>query len=184
MYGIPTSRYLCLWLWWSYGYENIYSIHSLSLLCKSKSKFTVHIHYINIIYILCLTVVINYEEDIAMYTIKIADDPETYNRVLIYRPQKNIVSQLELISLWEKKTGKTFNRIHVPEDEIVKLSESKKFLLTRYFLIFDIIWLLALFIWLMGFFCSIYIYYGLLEKMSYIIFFLSQTTLSGDFLAS
>jgi hypothetical protein len=66
----------------------------------------------------------------------------------------------------------------------VKLSESKKFLLTRYFLIFDIIWLLALFIWLMGFFCSIYIYYVLLQKMSYIIFFLSQTTLSGDFLAS
>jgi hypothetical protein len=81
-----------------------------------------------------------------MYTIKMADDPETCNRVVIYRPQKNIVSQLELISLWEKKTGKTFNRIYVPEDEIVKLSESKKFLLTRYFLIFDIFWLLALFI--------------------------------------
>jgi hypothetical protein len=90
--------------------------------------------------------VINYEEDIALYTIKIADDPETCNRVVIYRPQKNIVSQLELICLWEKKTGKTFNRIYVPEDEIVKLSESKKFLLTRYFLIFDIFWLLALFI--------------------------------------
>ncbi|KAI5567494.1 hypothetical protein BDE02_13G093900 [Populus trichocarpa] len=57
--------------------------------------------------------VINYEEDIAMYTIKIADDPETCNRVVIYRPQKNIVTQLELISLWEKKTGKTFNRIYV-----------------------------------------------------------------------
>ncbi|KAH8490099.1 hypothetical protein Peur_065639 [Populus x canadensis] len=68
--------------------------------------------------------VMNYEEDIAMYTIKIADDPETCNRVVIYRPQKNIVTQLELISLWEKKTGKTFNRIYVPEDEIVKLSES------------------------------------------------------------
>ncbi|KAL9379730.1 hypothetical protein Peur_028212 [Populus x canadensis] len=68
--------------------------------------------------------VINYEEDIAMYTIKIADDPETCNRVVIYRPQKNIVTQLELISLWEKKTGKTFNRIYVPEDEIVKLSET------------------------------------------------------------
>jgi hypothetical protein len=81
-----------------------------------------------------------------MYTIKMADDPETCNRVVIYRPQKNIVSQLELISLWEKKTGKTFNRIYVPEDEIVKLSESKKFLLTRYFLIFDVLWLLSLFI--------------------------------------
>eukprot|EP00258_Populus_trichocarpa_P016750 XP_006376132.2 eugenol synthase 1 isoform X1 [Populus trichocarpa] len=68
--------------------------------------------------------VINYEEDIAMYTIKIADDPETCNRVVIYRPQKNIVTQLELISLWEKKTGKTFNRIYVPEDEIVKLSKT------------------------------------------------------------
>jgi hypothetical protein len=98
------------------------------------------------IYILCLTAVMNYEEDIALYTIKIADDPETCNRVVIYRPQKNIVSQLELISLWEKKTGKTFNRIYVPEDEIVKLSESKKFLLTRYFLIFDVLWLLSLFI--------------------------------------
>ncbi|CAK7344747.1 unnamed protein product [Dovyalis caffra] len=59
-----------------------------------------------------------------MYTMKVADDPKTCNRVVIYRPQKNIISQLELISLWEKKTGKTFNRIHVPEEEIVKLSET------------------------------------------------------------
>ncbi|KAJ6763511.1 PINORESINOL REDUCTASE-RELATED [Salix purpurea] len=66
----------------------------------------------------------NYEEDIAKYTIKSGDDPRTCNRVVIYRPQKNIVSQLELISLWEKKTGKTFNRIHVPEEEIVELSKT------------------------------------------------------------
>ncbi|KAJ6379495.1 hypothetical protein OIU76_016187 [Salix suchowensis] len=77
--------------------------------------------------------VMNYEDDIAMYTIKSADDPRTCNRVVIYRPQKNIVSQLELISLWEKKTGKTFNRIHVPEEEIVELSKSSKFLLPRYY---------------------------------------------------
>ncbi|KAJ6360594.1 hypothetical protein OIU77_004584 [Salix suchowensis] len=68
--------------------------------------------------------VMNYEEDIAKYTIKSADDPRTCNRVVIYRPQKNIVSQLELISLWEKKTGKTFNRIDVPEEEIVELSRT------------------------------------------------------------
>ena len=127
---------------------------------------------------------INYEEDIALYTIKIADDPETCNRVVIYRPQKNIVSQLELISLWEKKTGKTFNRIYVPEDEIVKLSESKKFLLTRYFLIFDVLWLLFPFYLINGILLfSIYIL-CFVRKMSYIIFFISQTTLSGDFLAS
>jgi hypothetical protein len=58
----------------------------------------------------------------------------------------------------------------------VKLSESKKFLLTRYFLIFDIIWLLALFIWLMGFFCSIYIYIYILcfvrKNVIYNLFFI------------
>ncbi|KAF2305470.1 hypothetical protein GH714_005569 [Hevea brasiliensis] len=49
--------------------------------------------------------VLNYEEDIAIYTIKAADDPRTLNRVVIYRPEKNIISQFELISLWEKKTA-------------------------------------------------------------------------------
>ena len=84
----------------------------------------------------------------------------------------------------EKKTGKTFNRIYVPEDEIVKLSESKKFLLTRYFLIFDVLWLLFPFYLINGILLfSIYIL-CFVRKMSYIIFFISQTTLSGDFLAS
>ncbi|XP_059631976.1 eugenol synthase 1-like [Cornus florida] len=68
--------------------------------------------------------VLNYEEDIATYTIKVATDPRTCNRVVIYRPSPNIVSQLELISLWEKKTGRMFKRVHVSEDEIVKLSET------------------------------------------------------------
>jgi hypothetical protein len=59
-----------------------------------------------------------------MYTIKAATDPRTCNRIVIYRPPENILSQLELISLWERKTGRSFNRIHVSEEEIVKLSES------------------------------------------------------------
>jgi hypothetical protein len=76
--------------------------------------------------------VLNYEEDIATYTIKVANDPRTCNRVVIYRPPKNILSQLELISLWEKKTGRSFNRVYISEEEIVKLSESKNILhLTR-----------------------------------------------------
>ncbi|KAJ8759317.1 hypothetical protein K2173_006837 [Erythroxylum novogranatense] len=56
--------------------------------------------------------VLNYEEDIAMYTIKLADDARAH------------ISQLELISLWENKTGRTFKRVHVPEDDIVNLSKS------------------------------------------------------------
>ncbi|KAM7507587.1 hypothetical protein LguiA_018040 [Lonicera macranthoides] len=70
------------------------------------------------------TVVLNYEEDIGKYTIKVATDPRTCNRVVIYRPKTNIISQLQLISLWEKKTGRTFKRVHLPEQQIIDLSES------------------------------------------------------------
>ena len=76
-------------------------------------------------YLLLYVVVWNFEEDIATYTILAANDSKVANRVILYRPPGNIVSQLELISAWEKKTGRTFKRVHVPEEEIVKLSESK-----------------------------------------------------------
>ena len=72
------------------------------------------------------TAVLNYEEDIALYTIKVANDPTACNRIVIFLPPKNIISQLELIALWEKKTGRSFKRVHVSEEELVKLSESKK----------------------------------------------------------
>uniref|UniRef100_A0A5B7B975 NmrA-like domain-containing protein n=1 Tax=Davidia involucrata TaxID=16924 RepID=A0A5B7B975_DAVIN len=68
--------------------------------------------------------ILNFEEDIATCTIKVATDPRTCNRVVIYRPPKNIISQLELISLWEKKTGQKFKRVHVSEEEMVTLSET------------------------------------------------------------
>ena len=55
------------------------------------------------------------------------NDPRTCNRIVIYRPQTNILSQLELISLWEHKTGRNFKRIQVSEEELVKLSQSKNF---------------------------------------------------------
>ncbi|EEF31838.1 isoeugenol synthase 1 [Ricinus communis] len=67
--------------------------------------------------------VLNYEEDVAAYTVRAATDPRVMNRVIIYRPPENIVSQLDLICSWEKKTGRTLKKNHVPEEEIVKLSE-------------------------------------------------------------
>ncbi|MBA0666846.1 hypothetical protein Goklo_003208 [Gossypium klotzschianum] len=68
-----------------------------------------------------------YEEDIANYTIRVANDPRTCNKMVIYKMQKNILSQIELISLWEKKTGKYFKKVHVPEEELVKLTETLPF---------------------------------------------------------
>ncbi|XP_027153042.1 isoeugenol synthase 1-like [Coffea eugenioides] len=68
--------------------------------------------------------VLNYEEDVAIYTIRAATDPRVEKRVIIYRPPKNIVSQLDLISSWEKKTGRTMKITHLPEEEVVKLTET------------------------------------------------------------
>ncbi|WVY99788.1 hypothetical protein V8G54_025858 [Vigna mungo] len=68
----------------------------------------------------------NIKEDIAMYTVKAANDPRTRNRVVICRPPKNIVSQNELISLWEIKCGYNFSNTFILEEELVKQSQSKK----------------------------------------------------------
>ena len=77
--------------------------------------------------------VLNYEEDVAIYTIRAATDPRVEKRVIIYRPPKNIVSQLDLISSWEKKTGRTMKITHLPEEEVVKLTESKNTIFIFFF---------------------------------------------------
>lgn len=68
--------------------------------------------------------VMNLEDDIAAFTIMVANDPRTVNKLVIYRPPDNIMSQSELVSLWEKKTGRTFERVFLPEAEMVVLSQS------------------------------------------------------------
>ncbi|OAY85818.1 isoflavone reductase-like protein isoform X1 [Ananas comosus] len=60
------------------------------------------------------------ENDIGTYTIKAADDPRTLNKTLYLRPPANILTHNELVSLWEKKVGKTFERVYVPEEEVLK----------------------------------------------------------------
>ncbi|GFY93862.1 hypothetical protein Acr_09g0003080 [Actinidia rufa] len=68
-------------------------------------------------------VAFTYEEDVAAYTVKAATDERVTNRVIIYRLPRNIMSQLDLISCWEKKTGAKLDKIYVPEHEIISLSQ-------------------------------------------------------------
>ncbi|KAK4801780.1 hypothetical protein SAY86_022267 [Trapa natans] len=60
------------------------------------------------------------EEDIATYTIRAVDDPRTLNKILYIRPPANAYSFNDLVSLWEKKIGKTLERIYVPEEKVLK----------------------------------------------------------------
>ncbi|XP_073126967.1 isoflavone reductase-like protein [Henckelia pumila] len=64
--------------------------------------------------------VFNCDHDIATYTIKAVDDPRTLNKILYIKPPKNIYSFNDLVSLWEKKIGKTLEKEYVPEEQILK----------------------------------------------------------------
>ncbi|KAL3497959.1 hypothetical protein ACH5RR_040691 [Cinchona calisaya] len=59
------------------------------------------------------------EDDIATYTIKTIDDPRTLNKTLYLRPPRNILSQREVVQLWEKLTGKELNKSSISKDEFL-----------------------------------------------------------------
>ncbi|KAJ6716784.1 PHENYLCOUMARAN BENZYLIC ETHER REDUCTASE 1 [Salix koriyanagi] len=67
-----------------------------------------------------LKAVFNKEDDIATYTIKAVDDPRALKKILYIRPPANTISFNDLVSLWEKKIGKTLERIYVPEEQLLK----------------------------------------------------------------
>ncbi|KAI3848857.1 hypothetical protein MKX03_034243 [Papaver bracteatum] len=64
--------------------------------------------------------VFNKEEDIATYTIKAVNDPRTLNKILYIRPPANTISFNDLVSLWEKKMGKTLEKEYVPDEQVLK----------------------------------------------------------------
>ncbi|XP_052199879.1 isoeugenol synthase 1-like isoform X2 [Diospyros lotus] len=63
-------------------------------------------------------------KDVAAYTVKASTDERTANRVIYCRPPGNVVSQLNLLSSWEHKTGRTFTKGHLPEQDIIDLSRT------------------------------------------------------------
>ncbi|XP_010539895.1 PREDICTED: isoflavone reductase homolog P3-like [Tarenaya hassleriana] len=64
--------------------------------------------------------VINYEEDTAAYTMRAIDDPRTLNKIVYISPPGNVVSHNDIVSLWEKKIGKTIDRTHISEEQLLK----------------------------------------------------------------
>ncbi|KAF1002626.1 hypothetical protein AG4045_030249 [Apium graveolens] len=65
----------------------------------------------------------NYEKDIAEYTVKVATDPRTENGLIIYRLPKCIITQMDLISIWEKKIGRTMEKTFISGEKLIHLSE-------------------------------------------------------------
>ena len=64
------------------------------------------------------------EDDIAMYTIKTIDDPRTLNKTLYLRPPQNILSQREVVEVWEKLIGKQLHKSSISKEEFLATMKS------------------------------------------------------------
>ncbi|KAI4297720.1 hypothetical protein L6164_037595 [Bauhinia variegata] len=67
------------------------------------------------------------EDDIATYTIRTIDDPRTLNKTVYIRPPKNILSQREVVEIWEKLIGKELNKSSISEQQFLASFEGQSY---------------------------------------------------------
>ncbi|KAI3756201.1 hypothetical protein L1987_56018 [Smallanthus sonchifolius] len=67
------------------------------------------------------------EDDIAAYTIKTIDDPLTLNKTLYIRPPANILSQRQVVEIWEKLIGKPLRKSSLSEKEFLDSVKEKDY---------------------------------------------------------
>lgn len=65
------------------------------------------------------------EDDIATYTIKTIDDPQTLNKTVYLRPSENILTQRQLVEMWEKLIGKKLEKLSISEEDFLASMEGK-----------------------------------------------------------
>ncbi|XP_077234198.1 bifunctional pinoresinol-lariciresinol reductase 2-like [Tasmannia lanceolata] len=67
----------------------------------------------------------NDEMDIATYVLKAVDDPRTLNKAIFVRPPANILSQKEVVQIWEKLIGHELHKSHISAEDWLKTMEGK-----------------------------------------------------------
>ncbi|KAK9274548.1 hypothetical protein L1049_021797 [Liquidambar formosana] len=59
------------------------------------------------------------EDDIATYTIKTIDDPRTLNKTVYLRPPENILTQRQLVEMWEKLSERKLDKLGFSEEDFL-----------------------------------------------------------------
>ncbi|KAG4188243.1 hypothetical protein ERO13_A08G151300v2 [Gossypium hirsutum] len=67
------------------------------------------------------------EDDIATYSIKTIDDPRTLNKTVYIRPPQNILSQREVVQIWEKLIGKELLKSFISEQEFLAIMKEQDY---------------------------------------------------------
>jgi len=65
------------------------------------------------------------EDDIATYTLKTIDDPRALNRTIYIRPPANILSQKEVVEIWERLIGYPLVKKSISSEEWLKSMEGE-----------------------------------------------------------
>ncbi|CAI0418793.1 unnamed protein product [Linum tenue] len=65
------------------------------------------------------------EDDIAAYTLKAIDDPRTLNKTIYVKPPKNVLSQREVVQIWEKYIGKELQKTVLSEQEFLAVMKGQ-----------------------------------------------------------
>ncbi|XP_071730539.1 bifunctional pinoresinol-lariciresinol reductase-like [Rutidosis leptorrhynchoides] len=65
------------------------------------------------------------EDDIASYTIRMIDDSRTCNKTVYIRPSENILSQKEVVQLWEKLIGKQLQKPYLSEQDFFNIMKGQ-----------------------------------------------------------
>ncbi|XP_050230841.1 bifunctional pinoresinol-lariciresinol reductase [Mercurialis annua] len=67
------------------------------------------------------------EDDIATYTLNTIDDPRTLNKTLYIRPSNNILSQRQVVQIWETLIGKELHKDTIPKDDFLHSIEGQEY---------------------------------------------------------
>ncbi|KAM0029818.1 putative oxidoreductase [Helianthus debilis subsp. tardiflorus] len=67
------------------------------------------------------------EDDVAAYIIKTIDDPRTLNKTLYIRPPANILSQRQVVKIWEKLLGKILQKSSLSEKQFLDSLKGKEY---------------------------------------------------------
>ncbi|KAJ7554221.1 hypothetical protein O6H91_06G131600 [Diphasiastrum complanatum] len=79
------------------------------------------------------------ERDSATYAMKAIDDPRAINKTLYIRPPANILSQNEVVEIWERKIGKTLEKTTITEEDILTRIQDGEFPVNVELAIFHVI---------------------------------------------
>ncbi|MCO5578281.1 hypothetical protein L7F22_032120 [Adiantum nelumboides] len=63
------------------------------------------------------------EEDVANYIMHSIEDPRAINSTIYIRPPTNVLSQNEVVSIWESLSGVPLHKIHIKESQWLKDTE-------------------------------------------------------------